>query len=60
MGKQNMARYSVVYDDLVAKWAVVDTDAAGMVIGFHEHEDVAQSAAQHEENTWPEAYGERN
>ena len=51
-----MKRYSVVYDDLVAKWAVVDTKAAGMVINFHEAEEAAYSAAQHEETTWPEQY----
>lgn len=50
-------RYSVVYDDLVAKWAVVDTKAAGMVINFHELEEAAQTAAQHEETTWPDQYG---
>lgn len=58
MGDNKVARYSVVYDDLVAKWAVVDTNAAGMVIGFHEQEDVARNAAQREEHTWPERYGE--
>lgn len=58
MGENQLARYSVVYDDLVAQWAVVDTKAAGLVIGFHEQEDVAQNAAQREEHTWPERYGE--
>ncbi|MBL6927797.1 MAG: hypothetical protein ISR44_01380 [Rhodospirillales bacterium] len=58
MGEKYMARYSVVYDDLVAKWAVVDTNAAGMVIGFHDQEEVAQNSAQLEERVWPERYGE--
>ncbi|MBT3361767.1 MAG: hypothetical protein HN403_19255 [Rhodospirillales bacterium] len=58
MGEKYMARYSVVYDDLIAKWAVVDTNAAGMVIGFHDHEDVAHNSARNEEEIWPERYGE--
>lgn len=53
-----MKRYSVVYDDLVAKWAVVDNKAAGMVIGFHEQEEIAEDAAKREEATWPETYSE--
>lgn len=53
-----MKRYSVVYDDLVAKWAVVDTRAAGLVIGFHEQEEAAQSAAEVEESTWPDRFGQ--
>ena len=46
-------RYSVVYDDLVAKWAVVDKQSAGMVVAFHDHEDTARDAAEYEEKTWP-------
>lgn len=53
-----MKRYSVVYDDLIARWAVVDTQAAGLVIGFHESETAAEEAARHEEVVWPERYGQ--
>lgn len=49
-----MKRYSVVYDDLVARWAVVDTRAAGLVIGFHDNEDAAEEAARCEEAAWPD------
>lgn len=49
-----MKRYSVVYDDLIARWAVVDTKAAGLVIGFHDNEDAAEEAAWQEEATWPD------
>lgn len=49
-----MKRYSVVYDDLIARWAVVDTKAAGLVIGFHDDEVAAEEAAQREEIVWPE------
>ncbi len=46
-------RYSVVYDDLVAQWAVVDTRAAGLVITIHGDKDSAEAAAEREERTWP-------
>ncbi len=42
-------RYTVMYDDLVKEWAVVDTKAAGMAIGFHDKEDEARDAASAEE-----------
>ena len=53
---QDNTRYSVVYDDLVAKWAVVDNRGAGLVIGFHEREDAAVNAARNEESSWPDLY----
>ena len=53
---QDNTRYSVVYDDLVAKWAVVDNRGAGLVIGFHEREDAALNAARDEESSWPDLY----
>lgn len=49
-----MTRYSVVYDDLVAQWAVVDSRAAGLVIAFHEDEEAANQAARDEEVAWPD------
>lgn len=51
-----MKRNPVVYDDLVAKWAVVDAKAAGTVIEFPAQETAAQNATQCEETVWPEAY----
>ena len=46
-------RYSVIYDDLVAQWAVIDTRAAGLVITTHEDRQAAEASARHEEQTWP-------
>ena len=48
-----MMRYSVVYDDLVAQWAVVDTRSAGLVITVHGDKEAAVAAAEREEKTWP-------
>lgn len=54
-----MAGYSVVYDDLVARWAVVDTNATGMVIGFKESEGEDPEGHSGELGvTWPDRYSE--
>lgn len=45
-------RFKVMYDDLVDKWAVVDTKAAGLAIGFHDIEEDARNAALGEEERW--------
>ena len=42
-------RYSVIYDDLVAQWAVVDTRAAGLVITIHGDRHSAEASAEREE-----------
>lgn len=46
-------RYSVIYDDLVAQWAVIDTRAAGLEIATHGDRQAAEAAARREEQTWP-------
>lgn len=43
-------RYKVMYDDLVAKWAVVDSKAAGLVIAYHKHKEAACAEAQAKED----------
>ena len=43
-------RYKVMYDDLVAKWAVVDSKAAGLVIAYHRLKESAYEEAQSKEN----------
>ena len=42
-------RYEVMYDDLVTRWAVVDNQAAGLVIAYHEDESAARQQAESEE-----------
>ncbi len=45
-------RYTIMYDDILNSWAVVDTKAAGMVIAIHEGEEAARDAAWREEERW--------
>ncbi len=49
-------RYKVMYDDLIDKWAVVDTKAAGLAIDFHDMEEDARNAAWGEEERWYRRY----
>ncbi len=49
-------RYTIMYDDIVKSWAVVDTMAVGMVIAFHDDEDAAKDAAWREEERWYKCY----
>ncbi len=49
-------RYTVMYDDVVDSWAVVDTKAAGLVVAFHKREEEAKDAAWGEEERWYKCY----
>ena len=52
-------RHSVVYDDLVAKWAVVDRKSSNLVVHYHDREEAAQMAAEIEEANWPDLTGDQ-
>ena len=46
-------RHIVMYDPDMPGWAVVDTEAAHLVISFHETRRDARKAAEAEESNWP-------
>lgn len=45
-------RYQVLYDDLVAAWAVIDTKIHGRRIAHHASKEDAKKAAWFEEERW--------
>ncbi len=45
-------RYSVIFVEKLAKWAVVDTMSTGFTLDLHEKEKDAEDAASSEEKRW--------
>jgi len=45
-------RYSVIFVEKLAKWAVVDSMSAGFTLDLHEMEMDAEDAAIKEEKRW--------